>query len=162
MPDSTQFGLIVFKVDTMSYKTVSTKASDVTKKWVLIDAEGQVLGRLASQVAAILRGKNKPEFSPHVDTGDNVVIINAEKVVLTGKKMTDKVYQRYTGYPGGERFSTPESILATHPTRLLEEAIRLMLPKSRLGNSLLTNVRIYAGPVHQQAAQKPEKIELNW
>lgn len=144
----------------MSYKTISMNDATVSKKWVLIDAEGQVLGRLASQVAMILRGKTKPEFTPHVDTGDNVIIINAEKVKLTGNKLTDKVYQRYTGFPGGERLSTPESILATHPERLIMEAVRQMLPKNRLAREILKNLRVFAGPVHTHAAQQPVKIEL--
>jgi large subunit ribosomal protein L13 len=144
----------------MTYKTVSIKPSEVKKKWVLIDAEGQVLGRLASKVAMILRGKTKPEFTPHVDAGDNVIIINAEKIVLTGKKMTNKQYMWHTGYPGGERFTTPEKLLATFPNRVIEEAVRLMLPKNRLGRSLMKNLRVYAGPVHPHAAQQPEKLEL--
>jgi large subunit ribosomal protein L13 len=144
----------------MTYKTVSIKPSEVTKKWVLIDADGMILGRLASKVAMILRGKTKPEFTPHVDAGDNVIIINAEKIRLTGTKLTDKQYMWYTGFPGGERYTTPEKLLATFPERVIEEAVRGMLPKTRLGRSLMTNMRVYAGPVHPHAAQQPEKLDL--
>lgn len=127
---------------------------------MLIDAEGQTLGRLASQIATILRGKNKPMFTPHMDTGDNVVVINAEKVVLTGSKMTDKQYFSYSGYPGGEKFVNPETVLAKNPTFLITNAVKGMLPKNKLGRRLLTNMRVYAGPVHKQIAQKPEPISL--
>lgn len=143
-------------VNTISFKTFSATPSDIEKKWVVVDAEGQVLGRVASRVAAILRGKNKPEFTPHVDTGDNVIVINAEKVVLTGNKKTQKKYFRYTGYPGGERFKTVEEALKTDPTFLVMNAVKGMLPKNKLGRKLLTNLRVYAGPVHPHAAQKPE------
>ncbi len=147
-------------MDTISYKTFSAKPDDVNKKWVLIDAEDIPLGRLASATATILRGKNKPEFTPHMDTGDNVVIINAEKVKLTGKKMTDKMYFHHTGYPGGERFTSAEEALKKDPTFLVRNAVKGMLPKNRLGRKLMTNVRIYAGPVHEQTAQNPEKIDI--
>jgi large subunit ribosomal protein L13 len=147
-------------VDTLSYKTYSAKPSDIEKKWVLIDAEDQPLGRVSSVVASILRGKNKPTFTPHMDTGDNVIVINAEKVKLTGNKMTDKTYFRHTFYPGGERFITAEDKLAKDPTSLVMNAVKGMLPKNKLGRKLLTNLRVYAGPVHNQAAQNPEIIEL--
>jgi large subunit ribosomal protein L13 len=147
-------------VDTLSFKTYSAKPSDIEKKWVLIDAEDQPLGRLSSVVASILRGKNKPTFTPHMDTGDNVIVINAEKAVLTGSKMTDKMYFRHTFYPGGERFTSAEDMLAKDPTSLVKTAVRGMLPKNKLGRKLLTNLRVYAGPVHEQAAQNPEIIEL--
>jgi large subunit ribosomal protein L13 len=147
-------------VDTISYKTFSAKPDDINKKWLLIDAEDIPLGRLASAAASILRGKNKPEFTPHMDTGDNLVIINAEKVKLTGKKMTDKMYFRHTGYPGGEIFTSAEDALKKDPTFLVRNAVKGMLPKNRLGRKLLTNVRIYAGPVHEQTAQNPEKIDI--
>ena len=147
-------------MDTISYKTFSAKPDDINKKWVLIDAEDVPLGRLASVAASILRGKNKPEFTPHMDTGDNVVVINAEKVKLTGKKLTDKMYFRHTGYPGGEKFTSAEDALAKDPTFLVRNAVKGMLPKNRLGRKLLTNIRIYAGPVHQQTAQNPEKIDI--
>lgn len=147
-------------MDTLSFKTYSAKSSDIEKKWVLIDAEDIPLGRLSTVVASTLRGKNKPTFTPHMDTGDNVIVINAEKVTLTGKKMTDKMYFRHTFYPGGERFTSAEDMLAKDLTSLVMKAVKGMLPKNRLGRKLLTNLRVYAGPVHQQTAQQPEIIEL--
>lgn len=147
-------------MDTLSFKTYSAKPSDIKKKWVLIDADDVPLGRLSTVVATILRGKNKPTFTPHMDTGDNVIVINAEKVTLTGKKMTDKMYFRHTFYPGGERFTSAEDMLAKDPTSLVMNAVKGMLPKNRLGRKLLTNIRVYAGPVHQQKAQQPKTIEL--
>lgn len=147
-------------MDTNSYKTYSAKSSDIDKKWVLVDAEDQALGRLASTVATYLRGKHKPEFTPHMDTGDNVVVINAGKVKLTGNKLQQKEYFRYTGYAGGERFTSAEEMLENKPTFLIENAVKGMLPKNKLGSKLMTNLRVYAGPVHNQEAQQPEKIEL--
>lgn len=147
-------------MDTLSFKTYSAKPADINKKWVLIDAEEQPLGRLSTVVASILRGKNKPEFTPHMDTGDNVIVINAEKVKLTGQKMTQKKYFRHTFYPGGERFTSAETMMAKDPTFLVTQAVKGMLPKNRLGRKLLTNLRVYAGPVHQQTAQNPEIYEL--
>lgn len=147
-------------MDTISFKTFSASPSTIDKQWVIIDAEGQALGRLASKVASILRGKTKPEFTPHMDAGDNVIVINAEKVKLTGKKLTDKQYMRYTGYPGGDRYATPEAMLERRPTFLVENAVKGMLPKNSLGRQLLTNLRCYAGPVHPHTSQKPEIIEL--
>ena len=147
-------------MDTLSFKTFSAKPSDIKKKWVLVDAEDVPLGRLSTVVASILRGKNKPIFTPHMDTGDNVIVINAEKVTLTGKKMTDKMYYRHTFYPGGARFTSAEDMLAKDPTSLVTKAVKGMLPKNRLGRKLLTNLRVYAGPVHQQTAQNPETIEV--
>lgn len=147
-------------MDTLSFKTFSAKPSDIKKKWVLVDAEDVPLGRLSTVVASILRGKNKPIFTPHMDTGDNVIVINAEKVTLTGKKMTDKMYFRHTFYPGGARFTSAEDMLAKDPTSLVTKAVKGMLPKNRLGRKLLTNLRVYAGPVHQQTAQNPETIEV--
>lgn len=142
------------------FKTYSAKPDDIEKKWILVDADGETLGRLSSKVAIILRGKHKPEFTPHMDTGDNVVIINAEKIRLTGNKMTDKQYFSYTGYPGGERFASPAQWLEKKPTEIVMHAVKGMLPKNRLGRQLLTNLRVYAGPVHNQTAQNPEKITL--
>lgn len=142
------------------FKTFSAKPDTIDKKWVLVDAEGQTLGRLASKVAMILRGKTKPEFTPHMDTGDNVVIINAEKIHLTGNKWEDKQYFSYTGYPGGERFISPADLIKKKPTEVVIKAVKGMLPKNRLGRQLLRNMRVYAGPVHQQTAQNPEKITL--
>ena len=148
-------------MDSLSYKTISSNAATVNKEWVVIDATNEVLGRLASQVAKILRGKNKPSFTPHVDCGDYVVVINADKVRLTGKKMTDKVYVRHTGYPGGQRFATPADYLQKRPTFVLEKAVRGMLPKNRLGDAIFRNLKVYAGAEHPHTAQTPRHIKLN-
>ncbi|HET8866534.1 MAG TPA: 50S ribosomal protein L13 [Gracilimonas sp.] len=147
-------------MDTLSFKTYSAKPKDIEKKWVLFDAEDQPLGRLSSEIAKVLRGKNKPTFTPHMDTGDNVIVINAEKVKLTGKKMTDKTYFHHTFYPGGERFTTAEEMMEKDPTSLVTTAVRGMLPKTKLGRKIATNLRVYAGPVHPHTAQEPEIIEL--
>lgn len=147
-------------MNTISYKTVSANSQTVNKNWVLVDAEGQTLGRLASNIAYILRGKHKPEFTPHVDCGDNVVVINAAKVVLSGRKATEKEYVRYTEYPGGQRFTTPEELLMKRPIKVLENAVKGMLPKNRLGRDLYRNLYVYEGAEHQQEAQKPKKIEI--
>ena len=143
-------------MDTLSYKTFSAKPSDISKKWVLIDAEDVVLGRLATEAANILRGKNKPTFTPHMDTGDNVIVINAEKVKLTGKKMTDKMYFRHTSYPGGDRFTSAEDMLAKDPTSLVMKAVKGMLPKNKLGRAMFKKLFVYAGSEHPHAAQQPE------
>jgi large subunit ribosomal protein L13 len=148
-------------VDTLSYKTVSANDATVDKKWFVVDAEGQTLGRLASKVAKIIRGKHKPNFTPHVDCGDNVVVINAEKIAFSGTKLVDKEYVRYTGYPGGQRFTSAEEILKKYPERLIEKAIKGMLPKNRLGRKLFTNLKVYKGAEHNQAAQKPEVLNLD-
>ncbi len=148
-------------MDTLSYKTVSLNKATVEKKWLVIDATDLALGRLSSRIALILRGKNKPGFTPNVDCGDNVIVINAEKVALKGKKMTNRVYTRYTGYPGGQRFSTPAEILAKRPTELIRRAVKGMLPKTRLGDKVLGNLYIYAGPEHPHQAQNPTEIKLN-
>ena len=148
-------------MDSLSYKTVSLNAATVTKEWVVIDATNEVLGRLASQIAKILCGKNKPSYTPHADCGDYVIVINAEKVKLTGKKLTDKVYVRHTGYPGGQRFATPADLLNRKPTVVIEEAVRGMLPKTRLGSAILKNLKVYAGAEHPHAAQNPKQIKLN-
>ncbi len=148
-------------MSTLSYKTVSANKQTVQKEWVLVDAEGQTVGRLATRVANILRGKTKPCYTPHVDCGDNVIIINAEKVVFSGKKETDKIYQRYTGYPGGQRETTPAKVRATHPERILEHAIRGMLPKNRLGDALYRNLHIYVGSEHPHQGQNPKAININ-
>ena len=148
-------------MDTLSYKTVSANAGTVTKEWLVIDATDQILGRLASRVALVLRGKHKPSYTPHVDCGDNVIIINADKVRLTGKKLTDRVYVRHTGYPGGQRFTTPKELLASKPTAVVEHAIRGMLPKNRLGDKIFGNLYVYAGSEHPHEAQKPKTITLN-
>ncbi len=148
-------------MDTQSYKTVSLNAATVDKKWVVIDATDLALGRLASRVALVLRGKTKPGYTPHVDCGDNVIVVNAEKVALGGKKMTDRVYVRYTGYPGGQRFTTPKEILATRPAELVRRAVKGMLPKTRLGADLINNLYVYAGPEHPHQAQTPKEIKLD-
>ena len=148
-------------MDSTSYKTVSANKATVNKEWVLIDADGEVLGRLASKAAKILRGKHKTNFTPHVDCGDYVVIINAEKVKLTGAKMTDKKYFSHTGYPGGQNITTPEELFSKKPFAVVENAIRGMLPKSRLGRELFRNLYVYVGPDHKHEAQKPKKLDLN-
>jgi len=148
-------------VDSLSYKTISANAATVDKQWVVIDATNEVLGRLASQVAKILCGKNKPSYTPHVDCGDYVIVINAEKVKLTGKKMTDKVYVRHTGYPGGQRYATPAEYLTKKPEFVIEEAVRGMLPKTRLGSAIIKNLKVYAGAEHPHVAQNPKSIKLN-
>ncbi len=148
-------------MDALSYKTqFATKASS-NKEWLLVDAENEVVGRLASKVAMLLRGKHKTNFTPHADSGSNVIIINAEKVRFTGKKLTDKDYIRYTGYPGGQRFATPKELLAKKPTEILTHAIHGMLPKGRLGRTINTNIRIFAGTVHGMDAQQPKKVDLS-
>ncbi|GAB5475454.1 MAG: 50S ribosomal protein L13 [Maribacter sp.] len=148
-------------MDTLSYKTISANRKTVDKQWLLVDAEGQTLGRLSSKVAKLLRGKHKPNFTPHVDCGDNVVIINAEKIALSGKKWDTKIYQRYTGYPGGQRETSVKEVLAKNPGRIVERAIKGMLPKTRLGADLFRNLKVYVGTEHGQEAQKPTQINLN-
>ncbi len=148
-------------VDTLSYKTVSLNAATVQKEWVVIDATDLALGRLASRVALVLRGKTKPGYTPHVDCGDNVIVINAEKVALKGNKMTNRVYTRYTGFPGGQRFTTPKEILQKRPAELIRKSVKGMLPKTRLGDKIYGNLYVYAGPEHPHAAQKPKEIKLN-
>jgi len=147
-------------VNTLSYKTVSANAKTVNKQWVVVDAQGEILGRLSSKIAMIIRGKNKPEYTPHVDCGDNVIVINADKIKLTGSKFTDKVYTSYTGYPGGQRFISPKELMAKHPKRVIEKAVRGMLPKTKLGAKLYTNLYVYAGAEHPHAAQSPKTITL--
>jgi large subunit ribosomal protein L13 len=148
-------------VDTLSYKTKSANKATVKKEWYVIDANNEVLGRLSSQVAKILRGKNKPDFTPHVDCGDNIIIINAEKIRLTGNKMTDKIYRRYTGYPGGQRYQTPEEMIKKNPTKLIEVSIKGMLPKSKLGSAIFKNLFVYSGTEHPHSAQQPKELNLN-
>lgn len=149
-------------MDTLSYKTQYAKASTVEKKWLVIDAEGQVLGRLCSQIAAILRGKHKASFSPHVDCGDYVIVINADKVRLTGKKWQDKDYLWHTGYPGGQRSLTATEMLARDPRRPIEAAVKRMLPKNKLANELYRNLKVYAGPEHKHEAQNPVPFQLKY
>ena len=140
--------------------TRSTRPQDVERAWLLIDAKGKVLGRLASQVAIILRGKHKPIFTPHVDCGDFVVVVNAAEVELTGRKRENKVYYRYTGYPGGVRSVTAGRLLETRPERVIESAVRGMLPKGPLGRRMLRKLKVYARAEHPHAAQKPERLEI--
>ena len=147
-------------MNTLSYKTVSANKATVEKEWVLVDAEGQTLGRLASVVALMLRGKHKTSFTPHVDCGDNVIVINAEKVALTGTKMTDKEYIRHTGYPGGQRIVKADALMKKNPTRLVEYAVKGMLPKNSLGAAIFKNLYVYEGPEHKHEAQKPKSIDL--
>ena len=150
-------------MDTLSYKTVSANKATVKKEWVVVDATDQVLGRLASKVAKILRGKYKPDFTPHVDCGDNVIIVNADKLVITGNKMTYKVYLRYTGYPGGQRQETPATIIAKKNgyDKLIRRTVKGMLPKNRLADKILGNLYIYEGAEHKHEAQTPKTIDIN-
>lgn len=148
-------------MDTLSFKTVSANKQTANKSWILVDAEGQPLGRLASQVAKIIRGKNKTNFTPHADCGDNVVVVNAEKVTLSGAKWEAKEYIRHTGRPGGQRSLTAAELLRKHPTALVEKAVKGMLPKNKLGAALFTNLFVYEGAEHNQEAQKPKKININ-
>jgi len=160
------FGVIVLfnkskVVDTLSYRTVSGNKETANKKWLLVDAEGQTVGRLASKVAKMLRGKHKVNFTPHADCGDNVIVINAAKIAFSGTKLVNKEYVRYTGYPGGQRSLTAQELLARNPQRVVEKAIKGMLPKNTLGRNLFTNVKVYAGAEHKQEAQNPEVINLD-
>lgn len=148
-------------MDQLSYRTISANRQTVEKQWVVIDAADQILGRLSSQIVNILRGKNKTNFTPNVDCGDNVIVVNAEKIKLTGKKMTEKVYTRHTGHPGGQRFATPRELMAKDGRRVVEMAIKGMLPKNRLGSKLYTNLFVYEGPEHPHQAQQPTTIEFN-
>jgi large subunit ribosomal protein L13 len=141
-------------------RTFTMKAGDIEKKWYLVDAQGKRLGRLATQVAMILRGKNKPQFTPHMDMGDNVIIINAEKIELTGAKAEDKEYFKHTEYPGGKKFTNIKKIMAEKPEFVIEHAVKGMLPKNRLGRKVIKNLKVYAGTEHPHSAQKPETIEL--
>ena len=148
-------------MDTLSYKTISANKATVQKEWVVVDATDLVLGRMGSKVAKLLRGKYKPSFTPHVDCGDNVIIINADKVRMTGNKWADKIYLRYTGYPGGQRFSTPKEVLAKFPIRVIEHAVKGMLPKNKLGAELYRNLHVYAGIEHPHEAQQAKVVNLN-
>ena len=147
-------------MDTLSYKTISANAATVQKGWVVVDAQDAVLGRLSSGIARIIRGKHKASFTPHVDCGDNVIVINADRIRLTGKKWDDKVYTRHTGHPGGQRFATPRQLKAKSSTLIIEAAVRGMLPKNRLGRKLFTNLFVYEGAEHPHAAQQPKEIKL--
>ena len=141
--------------------TFMANPATVERKWYVVDAEGKTLGRLAAEVAKVLRGKNKPTFTPHVDTGDHVIVLNADKVVLTGKKLVQKTYFRHSGYPGGTTFTTAGKMLETRPERVVEMAVKGMLPKNSLGRKMYTKLKVYAGAEHQHAAQMPEVLEIN-
>jgi large subunit ribosomal protein L13 len=147
-------------LDSLSYKTRSLNRETTQKEWVIVDATSATLGRLASRVAVLLKGKHKAGYTPNVDCGDNVIVINADKIVLTGKKMTDKVMIRHTGYPGGQRFSTPREVMNKSASILIERAVRGMLPKNRLGRDLFNNLRVYNGSEHKHAEQNPKEIKL--
>ncbi|UCC22829.1 MAG: 50S ribosomal protein L13 [Planctomycetota bacterium] len=141
-------------------KTFMAKKGDIESKWLLVDADGRVLGRLASKIAPILMGKNKPTYTPHVDTGDHVIVVNAEKVKVTGKKAQDKEYDYYTHYPGGHKYVSFADMMARKPEKVIELAVRRMLPKNKLGRKMLKKLKVHRGPEHDHNAQKPENIEL--
>ena len=148
-------------MDALSYKTMSANKSSVTKEWIVVDADGHNLGRLASKVAMILRGKYKPSYTPHVDCGDNVIVINAEKINLTGNKLDEKTYIRHTGYPGGQRSLTAKVMQQKNPALLVEKAVKGMLPKNKLGAQLFRNLNVNVGDAHKHAAQTPKAVNLN-
>ena len=148
-------------MDTLSYKTISANKATVTKEWVVVDATGQHLGRFGSKVAKLLRGKYKPNFTPHVDCGDNVIIINADKAVLTGKKWDDRIYYSYSGYPGGQKETTPAKMKEKGEDRLFRKVVKGMLPKNKLGAKLLDNLYVYGGSEHKHEAQQPKSIDIN-
>jgi large subunit ribosomal protein L13 len=147
-------------LNTLSYKTISAKKESVEKNWWIVDADSRVLGRVASEVAKIIRGKHKPSFTPHVDCGDNVIVINAEKIRMTGDKMNSKEYISHSGYPGGQKRLSPKQVMAKKPERIFEYAIKGMLPKNRLGRQLFKNLHVYAGDQHPHEAQNPKVLEL--
>ena len=147
-------------MEALSYKTISTNQATAEKGWVVVDADNKILGRVASEVAKIIRGKHKPSYTPHVDCGDNVIVINAEKVRLTGNKWDKKEYIRHTGYPGGQRVTVAKDMLTKHPERILEKAVKGMLPKNRLGSQMYRNLKVYTGSEHPHAAQEPETYTL--
>lgn len=148
-------------MDTLSFKTVSANKATVSKNWVVVDAEGQSLGRLCAKIAKILRGKYKPNFTPHVDCGDNVIVINAEKVVLTGNKWDDRVYYKYSGYPGGQRAFSPRFLQGKGSDRLFRKVVKGMLPKNRLGDKIIGNLHVFDGPTHTHEAQQPKFVDIN-
>jgi large subunit ribosomal protein L13 len=148
-------------VDAVSYKTKYANSETSDKKWLVVDADGQSLGRLASKVAFVIRGKHKTSYTPHTDCGDNVIVINADKVALSGNKLEDKDYIRHTGYPGGQRILSVKEMFDKHPERVVEKAVKGMLPKNKLGNQLYRNLRVIIGTEHNMEAQKPETLDLN-
>jgi len=147
-------------VDTLSYKTKSAKKEEVQRNWYVVDAQSDVVGRLGSKIATVLRGKHKPNFTPHVDTGDYVIVINAEKVRFSGAKMDQKEYQRYSGYPGGQKSRTAQEMLDKKPIEIMEHAVRGMLPKNRLGRQMIKKLLVYTGSDHPHAAQKPQTFNF--
>ncbi len=148
-------------MDTLSYKTKFANDATVQKQWYIVDAEGEVLGRLASRIAKVIRGKHKPDFTPHVDCGDHVIVINASKVKLTGKKAETKTYISHSGYPGGQKEISYERMIKEHPERVVEFAVKRMLPRTRLGRKVFKNLHVFAGSEHIHEAQKPQKLDLN-
>lgn len=147
-------------MNTLSYKTISANKETVEQKWFVVDAEGKTVGRLCTQIAHILRGKHKPSYTPHVDCGDYIIVLNAEKVKFTGNKMNAKEYQTYSGYPGGQKIATAKEILQKHPERIIEMAVKGMLPKNRLGRAMYKKLFVYTGDVHPHAAQQPQPLTL--
>ncbi len=147
-------------MDTLSFRTVSAKNETVQRKWYVLDAEGETVGRICSKVAAVLRGKHRPDFTPHIDTGDNVIIVNADKVRFTGKKMLQKEYLNYSLYPGGLRTVLAKNLMAKKPTMIVEEAVKGMLPKTKLGKAMIKKLFLYAGSEHPHQAQKPETFNF--
>lgn len=148
-------------MDTLSYKTISASKETANKQWFVVDATNQVLGRFSSVVASVLRGKHKTNYTPHADCGDYVIVINADKVRLTGKKWTDKEYISYSGYPGGQKVKSPKEIHVKNPTHIIEMAIKKMLPRNRLGNAIFNNLHVYAGTDHPHEAQQPKEYKIN-
>ena len=147
-------------MDTLSFKTKSANAQTVKREWFVIDAEGKTLGRMCTRIASVLRGKHKPSYTPHFDTGDYVIVLNADKIRLTGNKLNNKIYLRYTGYPGGQRETTAKELLAKKPTAVVENAVRGMLPKNKLGRAMIKKMFLYTGTEHPHTAQKPKALEL--
>jgi len=148
-------------VDTLSYKTVSANKATVNKEWVIVDAQNEIVGRLCTKIAMVLRGKHKPGYTPHVDCGDNVIVVNADKVRFTGNKWSKKEYVRHTGYPGGQRITVAQDLLRKNPIAVVEKAVKGMLPKNTLGAALYRNLHVYAGAAHPHEAQQPQTINLN-
>ena len=147
-------------MDTLSYKTVSANANTVDQKWFVVDAEGETVGRLASRIATVLRGKHKPSYTPHVDTGDYVILLNADKVRFSGNKLADKTYLTYSGYPGGQKSTTAKEVMDKKPLRIMESAVRGMLPKTKLGRAMIKKLFLYEGSEHPHAAQKPTELKF--
>ncbi len=147
-------------MNTLSYKTESAKKETVERNWFVIDAEGEVVGRMCTKIATVLKGKHKPSYTPHVDCGDFIVVVNADKVRFTGNKMSDKQYVRYSGYPGGQKFATPKDMIDKKPRFVIENAVKGMLPKNKLGRAMVKKLFVYDGPDHPHEAQKPQPFEF--